>query len=655
MSNIKSQSENTNIEALPDINNYIIPTSFNVNKLIKTLEYAYEIETDNTPTNWPVVVFPRSGNFIATSKTKTIDAIVMFCPNTGICNPSNNDVLPYNLDYSRGFKNQNLFANLRLKANEIGTTDYVYSETQKVECNNCFANTQISTPPAVTLTANSGNFYSFVTSFNGLKPYTKYSYLFKNIDNNYKVSFSSLSGYFYTTNINNKNINTTINFCENNNLCDYEYSIGTVSSDNCDTTKFIKFYLELVSAEGDVVNSDEILVNCDTCISKPSITIPNKTTLTSNAGNIYNFSINTSGLRPYSDYVYSFKNFSTNHLIGIKEISGTINTKNSTSITIPNSLIFCENSGYCSNYVTTGTMNNDVCNNLLFSNFRLELTSDCLSSPIISDKIEIDCDNCIPKISVALPVNSITLTSNNQLSVTGVISGLKPNQTYNYYFSGESNWPVVLSNISGSFIAPQAIGSSKTSLYNAITKVLFCSPSGICDGEAGLLPLKNSSVVEKSFNNNNLFSDIKLNVQSSACDTIIYSSDTARVSCNNCLPCTSFASVRISGAPNIVLNDDCCAGQKLLKVDVKNVIPGDKYLYKFMPVTGIGIIQLEASPTSGEIYFGGTGSGIINTILSYNLDQYAQTIINFELFNPTNNYRIIDSVGFTCGTGVCQT
>lgn len=49
---------------------YVRPISFTVNKLIKTVDYEYEIENDEYAGNWPVAVLPRSGEFTA-SFTRT--------------------------------------------------------------------------------------------------------------------------------------------------------------------------------------------------------------------------------------------------------------------------------------------------------------------------------------------------------------------------------------------------------------------------------------------------------------------------------------------------------------------------------------------------------------------------------------------------------
>lgn len=732
--------------------------------------------------NYPVALsyLPKSGMFVSSSESRhTLRSDVKFCDSSS-CSPVFGTG---HLSKISNDTNEKYYANFNIALESSYLQQETISETISVECVDCFPDVQISTPSAVTLTASSGNSHTFATSFSGLKPYTRYNYSFKNIDNNHKVSFNTLSGYFYTKETNNKIIATTINFCENINVCDYPFSLGTSAEGVCDQNKFTKFYVEL-SGNNNTINSDEILINCDGCLPKPSIVTNNNIKLTAASGNVYNFDVRISGLKPYSDYTYSFKNFaanhlvglrqisgtinsrnlntatisnelvfcessnycnaysttgtinpntcssvlyaifnlelnsnclssplvsdrikvdcdsclptlnisvpakttltatsgntrdfsigvsglkpnsnysylfkdfSTNHLVGLKQISGTISTNNSNMATIPNTFIFCESSGYCNQYVTTGTINNNVCDNLLSSRFRLELNSSCLANPILSDNIELECDNCIKKISVSLPINDINLTSNNIISLTGVVSGLKPNHSYDYYFNGEANWPVVLSNISGSFISPPSVGSSKTSSYNAITKVLFCSPSGICLGDPGLLTLINSSPAEKILDNNSLVGQIKLSIKPSVCSDETYASNVTKVLCNNCLPCIRYASVQISGAPNIVLDDNCCTGQKLIKVDVKNAVPGDKYFYEFIPVQGIGISSFDVTPKSGEIYFGGTGSGVINGIASFDLDQYAQTILSFELTNTVNNYKVVDSIGLVCGTGVCGT
>jgi hypothetical protein len=639
---VPSVSTNTNLITLNNTNHTNI--NFTIDNLKPYTVYNYELNDVNS--NYPVVLnnIPKTGSFISSANSSyVLRADLAFCYYENCSQPTFGSGHLSKIEQQQCEK---YFSNFNLSLDSNYLTSNVYSNSITLECDNCLPKTTISTPTSVILD-NTSNKYSLITTFNGLKPHNKYNYSILLKEANHRVSFSSLSGYFYTKNENSKNIETTLVFCENSGLCEYDYNLGNIIDYNCAKKKFIEFNMKLDSdCLDNSIMGDVVRVDCDNCLPVVSVGVPAKATLTAASGNVRNFSITASGLKPYSEYVYSLKNFSTNHLIGVKELSGVIKTKNNTSATIPNSLIFCESSGYCNNYVTTGVVNSDVCNNLLSSTFDVELSSNCLAQPVISDKIEVDCDNCLPVVSVTLPTNINTLTSTNLISITGTATGLKPFQSYSYYFTGDNNWPVVLDNVSGSF-------TPTTTSSNISTKLLFCSSSGSCVNEDGFLPYTPSSAAQKLLNNDNLYSKLKLNLVSTNCNDKIYSSNIATINCKNCLPCVKYANAVISGSPIITLEDGCCSGQKLLSVNVTNSIPGDRYVYEFSTNSGVGVDRLEFNPISGEIYFGSGGAGVVNTICSVDLIDYTQTLINFELTHSVSNTKVFDTVGLVCNTGSC--
>jgi hypothetical protein len=618
---------------------------FTINNLKPYTTYNYML--NDVHSNYPVLLtnIPKSGTFTTSSaKSYAIRSDLVFCHYENCSSPDFGATSVVNIEMQQCEK---YFTNLNLSLNSDYLVADIISDNLTIECDNCLPKTTMSNPSLVTLNNSSSHKYSLITSFNGLKPYNKYEYSIVFKDSNHRVSFNNLSGYFYTKNDTSKNVETKLVFCENSGLCEYPYALGSIVDYDCAKNKYIEFNVKL---DSDCLNNsivgDVIRVDCDNCLPVVNIAVPSKATLTATSGNVRNFNVVASGLKPRSDYVYSFKNFDTNHLIGVKEVSGTINTKNATSVTIPNSLIFCESSGYCNRYVTTGVANDDVCNNLLSSSFRLELNSSCLPAPVISDKIEIDCDNCLPVVNIALPTSISTLTSTNLVSITGSVTNLKPFQSYSYYFTGDNNWPVVLDNVSGSFI-------SKTASSSISTKLLFCYPSGSCDNEPGLLPYVPSSSAQKMLHNNNLYSKLKLNITPTHCSDIIYSSNILDINCKDCLPCVRYANVLFEGSPTITLDSGCCQGQKLLRVNVTNSVAGDRYTYKFDSANGVGVNSVVFNPTSGEIYFGSGGVGTINTICNVDLMDHAQTLLSCELTHDNTNSKIMDTVVLVCNNNNC--
>lgn len=640
---IPTVSAQNNLVKLNNSNNTSI--NLTVNNLKPYTAYNYSFNDLNS--NYPIILtnIPKTGTFTSSSETShSIRADLAFCYYDTCSNPTFGSGHVSKIAQQQCEKYYTNF-NMSIDADYLSSA--TMSDDLTIECDNCLPKTTISNPASVLLNNASSNRYSLITTFNGLKPYNKYDYAILLKEANHRVSFNSLSGYFYTQNETSKNIDTKLVFCENSGLCEYPYALGSIVDYNCSKNKYIEFSVKLDSdCLDESILGDITRVECDNCLPVVSIVTPSKATLTATSGNVRNFNVVASGLKPYSDYVYSFKNFSTNHLIGVKELSGTISTKNATSVTIPNSLIFCESSGYCNGYVTTGVVNSNACNNLLSSSFRLELNSSCLAAPVISDKIEVDCDNCLPVINVSLPTSINTLTSTNLISITGSATNLKPFQSYSYYFTGDNNWPVVLDNASGSFIA-------KTTSENIITKLLFCSPSGSCVNENGLLPHTPDSSAQKILNNNNLYSKLKLNIKPTHCNNIIYYSNVANINCKDCLPCIRYANILFQGSPTISLDTDCCVGQKLLRVNVTNSVPGDHYTYQFDNAGGVGVNSIVFNPSSGEIYFGSGGTGSINTICNIDLVDRSQTIINCELTHTDTNNKVMDTIVLVCNNSSC--
>lgn len=618
------------------------PNVYNLTSAITNLKpySSYNYEIVDLKTNHLIGFQNLSGTFSTLNETThSLLNRVVFCESSGYCN-----------NYATsGTINSNRFSNMlntsfRIKLNSTCLANPVYSDPVIIDCEYCLPYIDIDVPNEVTLTSTSGNIYSFNIPVSPLKLYSKYNYAIKNINTNHLIGFKNLTGVI-DTNINQVvTLSNDLIFCESSGYCNTYSTTGTLNSNVCNNILNASFVLEIDNDDlYEPVVSQPIVAKCNNCITKLSMVTPSKITLTNN--NVHPIIITLSNLKPHTEYTYSFKNIESNHLIGLKELTGVLATKTNTTANLTNSLIFCESSGYCTTYHTTGTPNSNTCSNTLSASMNVELNSSCLSQPVLSDKIEVDCYDCIPKLTIGLPSNT-NLTTTNMVSLTGVVTGLKPFLSYDYYFTGDNNWPILLDNASGSFIP-------KTSSQNIVTKVLFCYPSGDCVGESGLLPHTPSSSVQKVLNNNTLYGKLKLNIKSSSCNNTIYSSEVSNVTCKDCLPCVRYADVQISGSPVITLPDNCCNGQKLLSVNVTNAIPSEKYTYSFSGVSGVGVNNLEFNPRTGEMYFGSGGAGTINSICAIDLIDFTQTLINFELIHSNTNFKVYDSIGLVCSTGSC--
>jgi hypothetical protein len=194
--------------------------------------------------------------------------------------------------------------------------------------------------------------------------------------------------------------------------------------------------------------------------------------------------------------------------------------------------------------------------------------------------------------------------------------------------------------------------TNETAQQTISTQLMFCYPSGNCpSGTQNLLPYSLDTLAEKDFNQKKLYTNLKLKL-TSECGEIIASKQ-GIIECDDCLPCIKYASALFSGSPLIELPSGCCQGQKFLSVNINNAIPGDRYTYSFSSTPSTGTVFLVFSPSTGEIYFGSGGVGKVNTIMSTNLTDYAQTLLTFELIHSNTNIKTYDSIGLVCRTDSC--
>ena len=394
--------------------NFIFNTSFVVNKLIRTLEYDYEFENVDGLNNWPIVVIPRSGSFVATSKSQQLDTTVIFCTNTGICNDSNPDVLPYKLDYSCGLNNKDLlFTTLRVKVNEKGTNDYIYSSGQHIECIDCLNVPNVSFSGNMSLDKNSSHYTHIVTSIEELQPGQYYEWSYNNISSNWPCTVSPLSGSFIA-NGPTYNIDTVVSFCKNSS-CSGSPGYLDFTTDHM---SYVNKYINL----GFSINSNNhcyfdnanysLNVNCKDCLPFPQISFSNQSLSLNDHCSDLNVSI--SGLDYYQGYDYFFDAHSSNWPMTISPISGSFVTSNNQSVNMPFKVAFCGSEALCSgnpdlinyNIDYNKLYTNTECEKYAYvrynlvksSNFSIQYLADNPVVPnnpsIQSEFLKISCDSC---------------------------------------------------------------------------------------------------------------------------------------------------------------------------------------------------------------------------------------------------------------------
>jgi hypothetical protein len=270
--------------------------------LIRKLDYQYQIESLGG--NWPIVVVPSSGVFVASSKTGVIDAQVLFCSDASVCSDSNTDVMDYNINYSSMINNNNLFTILRAKIFEKGTngSDAVFSKEKLVECQECISQPIVNIPTFLSLNKINDDDNDITTSefdirISNLKSNEwrniKYNYTITNEYSNWPVSVFPVSGTIIA-NTDTISIPTKIKFSKNviGDLPYTEIDGGNSSSfsiltptgvtseftfinsdESKDMMAILRVSVESYASFEPVYHSNPMIVRCDNCIVDPYLTL----------------------------------------------------------------------------------------------------------------------------------------------------------------------------------------------------------------------------------------------------------------------------------------------------------------------------------------------------------------------------------------------
>jgi hypothetical protein len=535
ISNTTNKDQPNNYASLSNTS-YIKEAKFSINKLIKTLEYEYEIEVDGTPGNWPVVAIPKSGNFIADSRSREIDARIIFCPNTGICNENNPDVLPYNLDYSCGFKNKDLlFTNLRLKVNEKGSSDFSYSPIQHIECSDCLTSSVASFSGNTNLNESTKNTTKITTNLSNLLPGQHYFWSFGKQASNWPVTVYPSSGSFISPDT-SYSIDTIITFCKDTSGCSGSPGYLSHTQDHLsDLHKYINLNFTINNSEHCYFDDADYNLNiyCDDCILPTTITNFDNTI---NDDEIIMLSGAISELVPNRSYSYIFESLGGNYPLIVQNISGSFIAENTDESIVTNAK-FCCPSGSCSGTIFPKTHSSFV-DNILFQNVKLTLT-DNLSNTSKYKSTKVEQKKLDPFFVVP---SNITLSEESRGCTKLNVSLNDCLKDHTYYYSykiKDSNWPVYLDNISG-------VISNVSGTIDIGSNLTFCASSGLCSGLSGVFDSTKSEARKiDNYCFNQKYVSLYLEVIPNCYpNDMVFSSDTIIVYCENCLGSPSITAVK---------------------------------------------------------------------------------------------------------------
>lgn len=210
--------------------------------------------------------------------------------------------------------------------------------------------------------------------------------------------------------------------------------------------------------------------------------------------NIYGYvSASVSGLIPGKTYSYTYSPIAANWPSKITPLSGTI-TPTSDKDTIDSIFNFSPSTGNCSGYlpyILDCNADKDYVKKNIYSILELKLNSPySLNCPIVSDRLTIKCNQCLPPDPTPCPINrpvvsflggpKLSMSANccaNPVPVTVNISGAEPGKLYNYSFEA---WPSAVQVIPSSGNAGFGDGTGKLSALvtlnseqNAVIKCLL--------------------------------------------------------------------------------------------------------------------------------------------------------------------------------------
>lgn len=658
---------------LSDIN----PKRFSISgiNLLEGVEYKYKfIGLDS---NWPTILNPISGNIIS-SKSFNIPVEVSFCAGTGVCPTGSKNVLSYTLANDSQYRLASLSkvtkAKLELVPNLPGLQT-VYSNETTIICSGCLNPLSAEFKPSLINNPSKNNQNNNIKlNFNGLVPGVEYSYVLESVKSNWPMTVNPISGTLVSPNTSGE---ATIYYdiCYSTGLCpnDSLYVLPYTYTSDSENRKQFNIRAKIKALNSNLPEAETFsnifAIRCDNADCLPKVIISG---IPATGGisfrDSYRITSVIKNLLPDVVYSYKYKSIDANWPSIAYPTSGII--RNASTYEIPTSIQFCKSTGLCPNNGNSSVLSYDldsVCqttnNELAFTkyvNFILEVEPLGVAglSKVSSNSSLLTMTNNIGGLEITYnpPLNTdggtaignndgITLNSTSKgvytlrTKATGLLVGEKYEYTVNYL---DSNWPVVVSPQSGSFIATQ----DNKVIY---TDIGFCFPSGECaiNTKDVILKYRTNSLYNK---NQTEFVSVNLSVQQSGCpQSIAYGKD-YKVECNDCVP-NNPVQVSISGGPLLELGS-CCSGTRLMLVNIREASSSDRYKYEFSSLTSNVTFN---QPSSGYMTFTKNGSGVIMGIANTSLVNYDEGVVRFRLYNENNGIEANDYLGLKCGPNECAT
>jgi hypothetical protein len=245
--------------------------------------------------------------------------------------------------------------------------------------------------------------------------------------------------------------------------------------------------------------------------------------------NIKNIQVHVSGLDIDNIYSYTFSGAGGNWPATIIGSTGILvsNSKNSEH-SIDAVINFCATTGSCYDHPNLLDYSLENChtnNSNVFTLLNFSLYNQTTSEHVAAKKITVDCTDCIVNPSIELVSAQVLSSGVNTSPISAIVSNVTPGDTYYYeFYAIDGNWPIWISNISGT-IVPQ---NSSLVLNSSL---MFPESSGLFVGDNNLL--SNST---ECLSRNHIYSVVGMSLTNKNCQSDPILSNNILIECNDCLP-----------------------------------------------------------------------------------------------------------------------
>lgn len=444
---------------------------FELKNLSRRQDYSYKIT--GLGGNWPAVASPNSGTFTAQSTDTTLSTNIAFCNYTGVCPPTDPNVLDYNFSNNVGTSHNSIFTNVGLELTRV-TDGSVRNEAPiLVEATGGFP-TGISVElkdgsnSIVRLNGANNDHTEFQTTVTNLNPGSTYQYSVMDDGGNWPAQLITPMSGTFTATTSEYNIPHKLHFCSSANACPETLpgylSYGAMScSDKSNIYRCLQ--VEIKSTDTNLYasktfNSEKFTVYCNNCLNRPSITKPANRTLTS-VSNYHDFSVTFNNLTIGRTYNYNFTNRGSTWPTILTPTQGTF-VASSNNYTATHRILFCDNSGLCpdgtvgligyTSYNYGTNLEKQLTDKLIHTTLSVNLTdTSCDNETITSENFTYYCNGCLPTYRYPNPqwanagTTSLSSSTNKKdlvetccvgtTSLSATVQNVYPGDKYSYSIS----------------------------------------------------------------------------------------------------------------------------------------------------------------------------------------------------------------------------